>query len=250
MYRFFVQASQIDHQQQQIRIIGPDVNHIGRVLRMKAGEELVVSAGDKQEYTCMIRSMDDDQVVADIMYVQEVGLELPSRICLFQGLPKSDKMEWIIQKAVELGVSEIVPMATGRAVVKLDDKKKETKRKRWQGISESAAKQSKRMQIPAIHPVVSFAEAVRYAASMDVRLIPYELAQDMSRTKQLLEQIEPGQSVAIMIGPEGGFSKEEISLALESGITPITLGKRILRTETAGMTLLSILMFLLEGKGE
>lgn len=250
MYRFFVKQSQIDQGHQQIQITGPDVNHIVRVLRMKPGEQIVVSAEEKQEYTCMIREMTDEQVLADIMYVQEVGLELPCHICLFQGLPKGDKMEWIIQKAVELGVNEIVPMATSRVVVKLDDKKKESKRKRWQGISESAAKQSKRMRIPEVHPVVSFQEAVRYASSMDVRLIPYELAQDMTQTRQILEQIEAGQSVAIMIGPEGGFSREEVELALEAGITSITLGKRILRTETAGMTLLSILMFLLEGKGE
>ena len=176
--------------------------------------------------------------------------ELPSKTYLFQGLPKGDKMELIIQKAVELGVYEIIPVATKRAVVKLDKKKSESKRKRWQSISESAAKQSKRLIVPEITSVMSFREAVEYAAGMDVKLMPYELAEGMEETRHLLEGIVPGQSVAIFIGPEGGFSAEEAKLAAAEGLQPITLGKRILRTETAGMTVLSVLMYLLEGRTE
>lgn len=246
MYRFFVEQSQIDMEQKKIHIMGNDVNHIKNVLRMRQGEEIVISAGDNQEYTCFIEEMTQEEVLASVMYVQEVGLELSSRIYLFQGLPKSDKMELIIQKAVELGAYEIIPVDTRRTVVKLDAKKQASKIKRWQGISESAAKQSKRMIVPLIHPVMKFQEALEYAKDLDIRLIPYELAEDMTHTRELLGQIQPGQSIGIFIGPEGGFAQEEIDAAMECQVQPITLGKRILRTETAGMTVLSILMFLLE----
>lgn len=246
MYRFFVKQNQIDMEQKKIHIVGNDVNHIKNVLRMRQGEEIVISAGDNQEYTCFIEEMTQEEVLASVMYVQEVGLELSSRIYLFQGLPKSDKMELIIQKAVELGAYEIIPVDTRRTVVKLDAKKQASKIKRWQGISESAAKQSKRMIVPLIHPVMKFQEALEYAKDLDIRLIPYELAEDMTHTRELLGQIQPGQSIGIFIGPEGGFAQEEIDAAMECQVQPITLGKRILRTETAGMTVLSILMFLLE----
>lgn len=246
MYRFFVEQSQIDMEQKKIHIMGNDVNHIKNVLRMRQGEEIVISAGDNQEYTCFIEEMTQEEVLASVMYVQEVGLELSSRIYLFQGLPKSDKMELIIQKAVELGAYEIIPVDTRRTVVKLDAKKQASKIKRWQGISESAAKQSKRMIVPRIHPVMKFQEALEYAKELDIRLIPYELAEDMAHTRDILGQIQPGHSIGIFIGPEGGFDQEEIDAAMKCRVQPITLGKRILRTETAGMTVLSILMFLLE----
>lgn len=246
MYRFFVEQSQIDMEQKKIHIMGNDVNHIKNVLRMRQGEEIVISAGDNQEYTCFIEEMTPEEILASVMYVQEVGLELSSRIYLFQGLPKSDKMELIIQKAVELGAYEIIPVDTRRTVVKLDAKKQASKIKRWQGISESAAKQSKRMIVPRIHPVMKFQEALEYAKELDIRLIPYELAEDMAHTRDILGQIQPGHSIGIFIGPEGGFDQEEIDAAMKCRVQPITLGKRILRTETAGMTVLSILMFLLE----
>lgn len=244
MYRFFVEKEQIG--EKTIRIIGSDVNHIRNVLRMKLGEEILISDGEKKEYHCEIKTLDPEYVEALIMFVKEEGLELPSKVYLFQGLPKNDKMELIIQKAVELGVYAVVPVATKRAVVKLDDKKEAKKLVRWQSISESAAKQAKRLIIPEVMPVMSFKEAVAFSQTMDVRLIPYELAENMAYTRQVLSQIKPGQSIGIFIGPEGGFAEEEVELALNSGMETITLGKRILRTETAGMTVLSILMYLLE----
>ena len=222
-------------EEKKIHITGSDVNHIKNVLRMRQGETILISAGDNLEYTCLVSEMEPEY-------------ELPNKIYLFQGLPKSDKMEMIIQKAVELGVYEVIPVSTARAVVKLDAKKEASKQKRWQTIAESAAKQSKRMVIPEIHSVMKFSEAVNYAEELDIRFIPYELAENMAHTKKLFEQIEPGQSIGIFIGPEGGFTPEEIELAMNHQVQPITLGKRILRTETAGMTVLSILMFLLEGK--
>ncbi len=246
MYHFFVSPEQIG--EKFIRITGGDVNHIRNVLRMQPGEQITVSGGeDGKEYRCEIAQIEEDCVTAKIMWVEESGAELPSQICLFQGLPKGDKMELIIQKAVELGAAQIVPMATKRAVVRLDAKKEEAKRKRWNAISESAAKQSKRGIVPEVTRVMTFAEAVEYAGQFDKRLIPYELAEGMEHTRELISGIAPGESVAIFIGPEGGFDDQEIALARAAGIQPVTLGRRILRTETAGMTVLSVLMFHLEG---
>lgn len=245
MYRFFVEPAQVG--EKEIIITGSDVNHIKNVLRMKPEETILISSGENLEYTCYIRELKEEEIIAHIMYVQESGYELPSRLYLFQGLPKSDKMELIIQKAVELGVHEIIPVASKRAVVKLDEKKEEKKRTRWQAISESAAKQSKRMYVPEVKKVMSFSQAVEYAGQLDVVLVPYELAKGMGETREIIGKIKKGQSVGIFIGPEGGFEEAEVELAVEkANAKAITLGKRILRTETAGLTVLSILMFTLE----
>lgn len=245
MYRFFVEPSQI--QDKKIIITGSDVNHIKNVLRMKVGEEIAVSNGvDNREYRCGIEEYTEHEVVCTLRFVKEDGVELPSRIYLFQGLPKADKMEWVIQKAIELGVYEVIPVAAKRCVVKLDEKKAAAKVGRWQNIAEAAAKQSKRGVIPMVHSVMSMQEAVEYAKDMDVKLIPYELAEDMQHTKGIVEAVKPGESIAVFIGPEGGFEESEIQEALTAGIKPVTLGRRILRTETAGLTVLSWLMYHLE----
>ena len=244
MYRFFVEPSQVE--EHTIRIQGSDVNHIKNVLRMKTGEEILISSGDNLEYACYIEEMGTEEVLAHVMYVQEAGYELSSRIYLFQGLPKGDKMELIIQKAVELGVHEIIPVATRRAVVKLEGKKEQNKIRRWQAIAGSAAKQSKRMYVPEVKPVMRFSQAIEQAKELDIVLLPYELAEGMRKTKEIIAQIEPGGSIGIFIGPEGGFDEEEVRMAVEMGAKAITLGKRILRTETAGLTVLSVLMFALE----
>ena len=245
MYRFFVEPAQVG--EKEIIITGSDVNHIKNVLRMKPEETILISSGESLEYTCYIRELKEEEIIAHIMYVQESGYELPSRLYLFQGLPKSDKMELIIQKAVELGVHEIIPVASKRAVVKLDARKEEKKRTRWQAISESAAKQSKRMYVPEVKKVMSFSQAVEYAGQLDVVLVPYELAKGVGEPREIIGKIKKGQSVGIFIGPEGGFEETEVEMAVEkANAKAITLGKRILRTETAGLTVLSILMFTLE----
>ena len=246
MQRFFVETYQIEEENHCIHVTGADVNHIKNVLRMKLGEELWISDGGKKEYRCTIEDFSSDEVLLHIIYAQEPDYELPSRIYLFQGLPKADKMELIIQKAVELGAYEVIPVETKRCVVKLDGKKAAKKVERWKQIAESAAKQSKRMLIPNVHEVLTFKEALKYAESMDVRLIPYELAKGMQETKEILADIQPGQSIGIFIGPEGGFEEKEVETAISEGAKPITLGKRILRTETAGLAILSVLMFQLE----
>ena len=246
MHRFFVEANQIA--EDEIIIIGTDVNHIKNVLRMVVGDKLMVSGQDDKEYTCYIKDFAGDEVVLSVVNVEEVDVELKSKIYLFQGLPKGDKMELIVQKAVELGTFEIIPVAMKNCVVKLDAKKTESKVKRWQGIATSAAKQAKRMIIPKVTAPMSFAEAIAYAKALDVKLMPYEKAVDMKVTTTFLNEIESGQSIGVFIGPEGGFDQTEVMIAEQNDIKPITLGKRILRTETAGITTLSILMFLISQK--
>ncbi|MEE0955917.1 MAG: 16S rRNA (uracil(1498)-N(3))-methyltransferase [Eubacterium sp.] len=244
MYRFFTDASHIDGG--RIRITGPDVNHIRNVLRMKPGEQVLISTGDEWEYTCSIEETDDAEVICRILDSQKSGKELPSKIVLYQCLPKGDKMETVIQKAVELGAARIVPVESKRCVVRLDAKKKAAKVKRWNAVSEAAAKQSKRMIIPEVAEVMTYEEMLRDAAKLDSRFVPYEKSRGMDRTRELFSQIRLGQSIGILIGPEGGFEEKEVERAEAAGFHAVTLGKRILRTETAGMTMLSILMYLLE----
>lgn len=245
MYQFFIETSQIA--EDQIRILGKDVNHMKNVLRMKPGEEIRVTDSEtSRSYRCEVAELYGETVVCHILAEEEEGSELPVRIYLFQGLPKADKMELIIQKAVELGVYQIIPTACRRCVVKLDPKKEKTKLARWQQIAEAAAKQSKRSLIPEIMPVISLREAFARSQKMQVRLIPYERAEGMEKTREILKGIRPGDEVAVFIGPEGGFEEAEIEEAMKAQIKPVTLGKRILRTETAGMTVLAFLLYQLE----
>ena len=244
MHHFFVSPEQIDDK--YVTITGGDVNHIKNVLRMKVDEELLISNGQDKDYYCKIEAISDDEIKALILDEEFEGTELPTELYLFQGLPKSDKMELIIQKAVELGVKEIIPVATKRCVVKLDNKKEASKIKRWQAISESAAKQSRRTIIPEVAPVMTFKEAINRAKEFDLGIIPYENFKDMKETREVLEKVQKGIKIGIFIGPEGGFEESEVRYAFENGIRPISLGKRILRTETAGLTILSVLMFQLE----
>lgn len=245
MQHFFVTPAQVKGE--YIFVEGSDVNHMKNVLRMRVGEEVTVSDGNNLQYLCEVDRYEDSEAVLRIVEEKGVDTELSSKIYLFQGLPKQDKMELIVQKAVELGAYQVVPVATKRCVVKLDDKKAKKKVERWQQIAESAAKQAGRGYIPEVSGVMSFKEALAFAKNLDVVLIPYELAEGMKETRKIIASIEPGQSVGIFIGPEGGFEKEEVELAIAQGAKSITLGKRILRTETAGLTTLSVLMFHLEG---
>ncbi len=241
MYRFFVNENQI--MEDCISITGADVNHIKNVLRMKIGETVLVSNGNDREYTCTLKDISDEEVIAKIEDVDGPTRELPIKVTLFQALPKGDKMETIIQKMVELGAYEIVPVSTKRCIVKLDDKKAATKVKRWNAIAESAAKQSKRGIIPQVVMPMSYKNAIEKAKEMDIILIPYENAENMAHTREVISKINAGMSVGIFVGPEGGFATEEVKEAIDAGAFDITLGRRILRTETAGMALMSVLMF-------
>ena len=244
MSHFFINSSQITAD--ILTIVGDDVNHMKNVLRMRSGETFTAADENGIFYHCEVDILDKQQVTAKILDKEQGGSELSSKIYLFQGLPKSDKMELIIQKAVELGAYEIIPVATKRAIVKLDAKKEASKLKRWQAIAEGAAKQSGRMLVPQISEVKTFGEALQMAKALDVNVIPYECAKGMDGTREIFGSIKPGMSVGIFIGPEGGFEESEVEKAQELGIQPVTLGKRILRTETAGLATLSMLVFCLD----
>ena len=248
MHHFFVRPEQISGKEAYIE--GPDWNHAANVLRVRPGEQVLLSAGEDWDYLCTVREVDraGQRVLLSVLEENRDTRELPVKISLYQGLPKSDKMELIIQKAVELGATRVIPVETARCVVKLDRKKAESKRSRWQAISESAAKQSGRSMIPEVAMPMPFAAALKEAADSEIRLIPYENAEGMERTRRILESVVPGQKIAVFIGPEGGFEETEIRQAEEAGFEAVTLGKRILRTETAGFVVLSLLMAQTEGK--
>ena len=244
MHRFFAEPDQIG--EKEIVITGADVNHIRNVLRMRTEEEGLIADGRGAEYRCKLTELGENEVRAQILWKLDGNAELASAITLFQGLPKSDKMDLIVQKCVELGVDRIVPVSTKRAVVKLDAKKEQTRLKRWNTISESAAKQSGRGVIPEVSGVMSFGKALEEAKKLDVLLIPYERAEHMAETRRVMGEIRPGQSVGIFIGPEGGFEESEVEEAVAAGAQAITLGRRILRTETAGLAVMAMLGYLLE----
>lgn len=241
-------ADPSDVQDELLTITGPEVNHIRNVMRLKPGEEISVSiGGDGKEYRYGIESYTEDSVLCRLRFVKDKEVELPVKVLLFQGLPKADKMDLIVQKAVELGAAEIIPVSMERCVVELDAGKAAKKTARWQTIAESAASQSRRSIIPRVLAPMSMKEAVEYAKEQtEVRVIPYELQEDDGSVKQYLESLKEGQSVSIFIGPEGGFAPGEVELAKEAGIRPISLGRRILRTETAGLAILSWLIYILE----
>ena len=246
MHHFFVRPEQISGKEAYIE--GPDWNHAANVLRVRPGEQVLLSVGEDWNYLCTVREVDraGQRILLSVLEENRDVRELPARITLWQGLPKSDKMELIVQKAVELGVSRIVPVETKRCIVKLDPKKAENRVRRWQAIAESAAKQSGRHRIPEVGMPVSFREALKEASSDQVRLIPYELAEGMDATRKIIEEIPEGSRISVFIGPEGGFEETEIREAEALGFRPVTLGKRILRTETAGLVILSFLLLKLE----
>lgn len=243
MYHFFVSEEQISGENAYIE--GSDVNHIANVLRMKPGEELLISVKGDWDYLCKIVDIETDRVNLKVLESMEQR-ELPVNITLLQGIPKSDKLEMIIQKAVELGVSEIIPVKTKRVVVKIDEKKVDTKVNRWNAIAESAAKQSKRSIIPKVYEPMSIDNALEIVKDFGVKLIPYENADGIDKTRKILDNMDKTKNIAVFIGPEGGFEESEVERIKNSGFEVITLGKRILRTETAGLALLSNIMIRLE----
>lgn len=243
MFNFFIEEG--NRRNNRYMICGADYNHIKNVLRMKVADEFLVSENNVSNL-CRIESFEGECVIAEIIEERFQDTSLPIKIYLFQGLPKSDKMELIIQKAVELGVEGIIPVEMNRCVVKLDDKKKKSKTERWQAIAESAAKQSKRTSIPEVYNVLSYKQALTKASELDVFMVPYECKDGMESTKNALAKIKGGMSVGILIGPEGGFELNEIDAATEAGGITVSLGKRILRTETAAITAVGMCMLYAE----
>lgn len=242
MPRFYVDPSRIGGA--EIILGDGEYNHIKNVLRKQVGDTLLICDGEGMEYSCEVAQFRDGEVVLTILERKAGNTELPVKISLFQGLPKKDKLEFIIEKSVELGAYSVVPVACSRSVAKLEDEKKEAKKlTRWNAIAEAAAKQSGRGIVPKVEGLLSFRKAIQYAKeNYDVIFIPYENAEGMRYTEQVISELREGISVAVFIGPEGGFSPEEITLAMENDAKIISLGRRILRTETAGLTVLSYLM--------
>lgn len=265
MHRFYVDGC--SESDKQIKITGEDVNHILNVLRLGVNDEITVSDGSSRDFQCRITQCNTDGepfILANIIDIFDNNSELPADIYLFQGVPKGDKMELIIQKCVELGVHSIVPVMMERTIVKLDDKKKEKKIARYNAISESAAKQSRRGIIPKVMPYMSMNEAISFAESqMDYILFPYEFAEGMDGSRAIIDQLvkevfdeknikkdnssdDINKLIAVFIGPEGGFADSEAKQLEDIGAKTMSLGHRILRTETAGMTVMSILSFMLD----
>ncbi len=239
MYNFFVTSE--NKKDNHYFITGDDYNHIKNVLRMTVGERFLVSCEDTSDL-CEIESIENNTIIVNIVEKNYQSTNLPIKIHLFQGLPKSDKLELIIQKAVELGVATITPVSMKRSIVKIDDKKKKSKQERWQAIATAAAKQSKRTSIPEVCEVLTYKEFISKAQELDLLLVPYECAEGMAATKSALSEIRSGMNVGIIIGPEGGFEEKEIQEALSVGGKVISLGARILRTETAAITALAMCM--------
>ena len=243
MHNFFVEEN--DRNADNFYISGTDYNHIKNVLRMKIGDTFLVSCNGISNL-CELSKIEDDIAIAKIIEENYNDTNLPVEIYLFQGLPKADKMELIIQKTVELGVSAIIPTEMNRCVVKLEEKKKRQKQERWQAIAESAAKQSKRNSIPEVYESVSYKKALEIAKNLDLLLVPYENKDGMKSTKDALNKIKKRMKIGIIIGPEGGFAENEIESAIDNGGNIISLGKRILRTETAAITAVGMCMLYTE----
>lgn len=248
MPKFFVAENQINNN--KITIIGNDVNHIKNVLRQKSGDKITICDTSKeQDYLCEIDKIEEKSIDCNIIEKLENNTESNVKVTIFQGLPKADKMELVIQKSVELGVYDITPLQMKRCVVKLNEKDKLKKIQRWQKISEVAAKQCGRNIIPKINNIVNVKEVCNLCNEYDIVLIAYENEKENTLKKELknLKKLDKEEiKVAVIIGPEGGIAPEEIEMFEENGAKIITLGNRILRTETVALSVLSIIMYELE----
>lgn len=240
MHKFFVNSENIVGN--RICINGDDVNHIYKVLRLRENDEILISNGKGKEYISRIMEINKREVVCEVVEGFDNTSEPPVNITLYQGLPKAQKMELIIQKCVEIGVVRIQPVITQRVVVKIDGKDISNKIDRWNKIAEEAAKQSNRGILPEVLPPVSFESAVDELKSMDIAVIPYEKEKKQG-LRDVFNNTSSCGTIGILIGPEGGFEESEVALCIKEGVKPITLGPRILRTETAGMVASSIILY-------
>lgn len=238
MSRFFVDRENIS--ETEVTILGDDVKHISKVLRLRVGDEILVSDKCKTDYTCTVSEISQGEIKAKICAKSENTAEPPVYITLYQGLPKSDKMDYIVQKCVELGVSEITPVITKRVVGVPHDSEK--KILRWQRIAEEAAKQCGRGIVPVINAPIDFKSAISEMCGNEaLNLMPYECESE-GKLKDTLTSFN-GKNINVLIGPEGGFEESEVTLARESGTSTVTLGPRILRTETAPLAVISAIMY-------
>ena len=250
MPKFFVKQEQVNENKQEIKIKGTDVNHLKNVLRIKIEDKIeVCNLENQQNYYCQVKEIEKECITAKILEKIMQTTESNVKVSVFQGLPKAEKMELIIQKAVELGVYDITPVEMKRCIVKLKEKDADKKIQRWQKISEVAAKQCGRNIIPEIHSVISSKDIGDKISGYDVVLVAYEEEKVITLKEELLklkQNEKDGIKIAIVIGPEGGLENEDVEYWKEKGAKVITLGKRILRTETVALQMLSIIMYELE----
>ena len=250
MPKFFVTQEQVNENKQEIKIKGTDVNHLKNVLRIKIEDKIeVCNLENQQSYYCQVKKIEKECITAKILEKIMQTTESNVKVSVFQGLPKAEKMELIIQKAVELGVYDITPVEMKRCIVKLKEKDADKKIQRWQKISEVAAKQCGRNIIPEIHSVISSKDIGDKISGYDVVLVAYEEEKVITLKEELLklkQNEKDGIKIAIVIGPEGGLENEDVEYWKEKGAKVITLGKRILRTETVALQMLSIIMYELE----
>ena len=244
MPKFFVSPDNISGK--TITIDTGDVQHIKKVLRLNEGDIITVSDSTGTDYEAEISEISKDAVICNILSEEKNSSESNINVTIYQALPKGTKMEYIIQKNTELGVVRIVPCALSRCVVKLDAKDAKKKCERWQKIADEAAKQSGRGVIPKIGDVMSFRDAVVEMKKSDFCFVPYESEEDTG-LKELLKNNKSAVDISFMIGPEGGFALDEIDYIDKSGIRRVTLGPRILRTETAGLCVISAIMYEMGG---
>jgi len=248
MHRFFVDPNQINLIQKQAIIQDEDVKHISKVLRLKDGDTVEVCDGVNNEYLSNIESINKNDVLLSITKERKSTQESPIEVILYQGIPKAAKMDLIIQKTTELGVTEIIPVEMERTIVQFNSNKDKVKKvERWQKIALEAAKQSKRGIVPKINMPLSFNAAIEHSKENSLNIMPYENAKDKG-FKSIIDSMSKEdkfsvRKIGIWIGPEGGLHEEEVVKAVESKIHPITLGPRILRTETAGFTILGLVMY-------
>ena len=247
MPKFFVSNEQINNE--KIDIIGEDVNHIANVLRLQKEDEILVC--DKETnitYQAIIRNISKEKIECQIESMVNETTESNIDVSIFQGLPKADKMEYIIQKSTELGVKTIIPVAMKRSIVKIDSKDENKKIDRWQKIAEVAAKQSGRDVIPKIEKVHRINQIIENIKDYDLYIIAYENEKNIT-LKQVLKEVkkdlavDKGIKIGVLIGPEGGIDETEVNELVRNGAKVITLGSRILRTETASLAILSNIMY-------
>jgi len=238
MHKFFVDPSSVG--EDSIKICGDDAHHLSKVLRLKEDDEIIVCDKNGHDYCCSIKSVTKDEVICWILK-KEISVTEPNiSITLYQGVPKGDKLETVIQKCVELGCIKIVPVAMKRSVAVIKDKEK--KQVRMQRIAYEAAKQCGRAKIPEVSLVLSFKEAIADAKDNELKLLPYE-SETINGLKSVLQKNNDAKSIAVFIGPEGGFDEAEIALAKGNDFEVVTLGPRILRTETAPLACISAIMY-------
>ncbi len=236
-HRFFVTPEQITGNRALIK--GSDVRHITRVLRLEAGDQLVIADGRGHEYRAKLQEAGSDYVCCTLLSGCNSRQETPLHITLYQALAKTGAFELALEKATELGVREIVPLITERTVVRLKEKKKKKKLERWQQKVREASKQSQRALIPSVLNPLDFKESLSIIADDTLGLFP--TLHERKRSLASILRAQKGQEkVAIYIGPEGGYTSSEVELALEAGLIPCSLGPRVLRTETAALALISI----------